>query len=66
MIRYMLRHRFKGEFYFKPSPREGAVMKAGVGTLFKTKWTAQIALDRTKLQNLQIVEVSMEIKAIKC
>lgn len=65
MIRYMLRHRNRDEFYFKPSRREGAVMKDGVGTLFKTEWMAQLALKNTVLKNLQIVQVSMNISAIK-
>ena len=65
MTRYMLRHRFRDDFYFKPSRREGAVMKEGTGTLFKSLWFAKLALKNTALQNLQIVQVDMNISAIK-
>ncbi len=64
MKRFMLRHRFRDEFYFKPG-RKGAVMKDGIGTLFKTEWMAECALKNTLLQNLQIVQVDMNISAIK-
>jgi hypothetical protein len=64
MTLYMLRHRFRDEFYFKPSPREGAVMKDKTGTLFRTEWRAKMALKNTVLKNLEVVQVELNIKAL--
>lgn len=60
---WMLRHKFSDSFYSKHDRGTAAVIKEGTGKLFKTRWSAELALSLTKLKDLQLVEVYIDIKA---